>query len=198
MIQTRAKIDRDSQGRAVANRSADHRHGGNTAVMFDDNSTETLQLEKLQLMAGNSPQAAHAARLQAIADGGPDSAVQVRQLAVDTAEAPTKEQETSPEGPAVEAPGPSPEEEAGEATPEVTPEETNAEAASANGAGEGTAEAPAAAGGAAPPTRRLNSVGVSANTARIVSLNWRMLEKPAAKAISAKRSSVVSTSVRAV
>ena len=48
------------------------------------------------------------------------------------------------------------------------------------------------------PRRRRSSRGVSANTSRTVSLNWRTLAKPAANATSAKPSSVVSISVRAV
>ena len=48
------------------------------------------------------------------------------------------------------------------------------------------------------PRRCRSSRGVSANTSRTVSLNWRTLAKPAANATSAKPSSVVSISVRAV
>ena len=54
-----------------------------------------------------------------------------------------------------------------------------------------------------PCRRRLaalvrRSVGLAAYTSRIVSLNWRTLRKPAAKATSAKVRSVVSISTRAV
>ncbi len=43
-----------------------------------------------------------------------------------------------------------------------------------------------------------SSVGVSANTSRTVSLNWRMLSKPAANATSVNGKPVVSISMRAV
>ena len=53
--------------------------------------------------------------------------------------------------------------------------------------------------GSAPRTAvARRSRGVVAKTARTVSLNCRMLAKPAAKATSANRRSVVSTSTRAV
>ena len=51
--------------------------------------------------------------------------------------------------------------------------------------------------GRGPPRVRI-ALGVDANTSRIVSLNWRMLAKPDANAMSAKRRSVVSMSTRAV
>jgi hypothetical protein len=41
-------------------------------------------------------------------------------------------------------------------------------------------------------------VGVASYVARMVSLNWRMLVKPAAKAMSAKFKLVVSIRIRAV
>ena len=58
----------------------------------------------------------------------------------------------------------------------------------------------------AGPSRRPNrerarwrrAVGVRSHTARTVSLNWRMLEKPAANATSLNGNSVVSMSTRAV
>ena len=46
--------------------------------------------------------------------------------------------------------------------------------------------------------RALSAIGARAKTSWIVSLNWRTLEKPAAKAISAARRSVVSSRIRAV
>ncbi len=49
-----------------------------------------------------------------------------------------------------------------------------------------------------PCRRARSSVGGRPKTARTVSLNWRMLEKPAAKATSAMGSAVVSISTRAV
>ncbi len=49
-----------------------------------------------------------------------------------------------------------------------------------------------------PCRRPRSSVGVAAYTSRIVSLNWRTLENPAAKAMSAWVSRVVSMSTRAV
>lgn len=75
-MQTRANKSRDSRGVAVADRSAVSKHAGDTAVMLVDNSPESLQLSKLQLMADNSPQAKEAAQLQAMADGSPDSTAQ--------------------------------------------------------------------------------------------------------------------------
>ncbi len=47
-------------------------------------------------------------------------------------------------------------------------------------------------------TRARSSVGDCANTSRTVSLNWRMLAKPAANATSVNGIAVVSISVRAV
>ena len=58
--------------------------------------------------------------------------------------------------------------------------------------------APGDAGGAPRWARDRNEVGVVAKTRRTVSLNCRTLEKPAAKATSAKASPVVSMSSRAV
>lgn len=52
--------------------------------------------------------------------------------------------------------------------------------------------------GAVAPAERRSSEGVTAKTARTVSLNWRTLENPAAKATSVSARSVVSTSTRAV
>ena len=48
------------------------------------------------------------------------------------------------------------------------------------------------------PAPLRSPVGLAAYTSRMVSLNWRMLAKPAAKATSAKDRSVVSISTRAV
>ena len=63
-MQTHAKNSRDSQSKAVANRSAADKHAGGAAVMLAD----------------NSPQAANAARLQAMADGRPSSVAQMMGL----------------------------------------------------------------------------------------------------------------------
>ena len=70
------------------------------------------------------------------------------------------------------------------------------------GAGVGTAhrepQLDATVGGAGRAARPRRDVGVAAYTSRTVSLNCRMLEKPAAKATSANGIGVVSTRIRAV
>ena len=58
--------------------------------------------------------------------------------------------------------------------------------------------APGTTGAFVELIRRRSSVGVSANTSRTASLNCRMLEKPAAKAICANGNAVVSINSRVV
>lgn len=54
-MQTRANKSRDSQSKAVADRSAVSKHAGNTAVMLADNRPEAENIARLQAMADRSP-----------------------------------------------------------------------------------------------------------------------------------------------
>ena len=54
-MQTQIKQGRDSQSKAVADRSSAGKQAGGSDVTFADNGPEALQLEMMQLMAVNSP-----------------------------------------------------------------------------------------------------------------------------------------------
>ncbi len=62
-MQSRVNKGQDSQSRAAADRSSASKHATNPSAMLTDNRPEALQLDMLQLMADNRPQAKETAQL---------------------------------------------------------------------------------------------------------------------------------------